>query len=150
MIFDRTQADVDEAKQIIEKKVKKFEPLTVTEVDILEKGCITASTLNRIESKALELRGIIVDMGYYMPDFEVKEWGVAKVFTDADFARILDNIRILREAFYAYADTPDIPEAVYTYSSANDIEKILHDLEDFSEKIKETYIICGEYICGGA
>lgn len=150
MIYDRTQQDVDEAKEIVKSKVNTFSELTEDDVLILERGRMTLNTLNRIEGKTQELRAILIDMGYYMPILTIKEWIAGELFTDKEFQRILKNIGILKKAFYVYEDTPNVPEPLYHFQNVNDMEKILYDLERFANELKSKYKICGQYICGGA
>ena len=65
MIFNRTEADVTEAKRIILEKVQKFLTLSNTEIETLEKGCLTINTLNRIENEQRRLNEVLNDMGYW-------------------------------------------------------------------------------------
>lgn len=150
MIYDRTQEDIHNARILIEEKVKKFVSLNDDEINLLEKACITVNTLNRIEDKIAESKDILQKMGYYSKPFISKNWDSTKIFTDLDFKRITDNISELVKAFFVYSDTPDIPEPVYHFTNINDMEKILYDMERKAKEIKSEYLICGEYISGGA
>lgn len=149
MIFDRTQNDVDTAILLRDTKVKKFETLTESEIATLEKGTITINTLNRIESKQEELKNLFNDMGYWNTPTTNKTWDFSGIFKGEEFDRILNNLEILRKAFFAYKNTPDIPNNNYRkYQTINDVEKILYDLDVMINDIKSYYKECGTFECG--
>ena len=148
MIYDRMVADVNLAREIISKKVKKFVQLTDKEVQTLERGTITINTLNRIENKQNELRSLFNGLGYWNTDIESKEWTFNDIFSIADFERILVNMDVLREAFYVYSSTPQTPQSLYHYEVINSIEKILYDLEQMIDDMRSKYRECGTFQCG--
>ena len=61
---------------------------------------------------------------------QTKVWNMEDFRTESEMARLLNNIRILRAAFFTKTSTPSNPEKI-TYMSiyqANDIEQILYDI----------------------
>lgn len=148
MVFDRTQEDVNMASEIRDAKVKNFLPLTDEDVGYLEKGSITINTLNRIEQKQEELRGIFNDMGYWNTQIVNKTWNYIDVFNETEFQRIVYNDRILRAAFLVYKGTPKTPAPIYHYENINALEKILFDLDEMIDDIKSRYRRCGTFNCG--
>lgn len=149
MIFNRTQSDVDTAINLIQEKVKKFQPLTNEEIDILERGTMTINTLNRIEQKQEELKNLFNSMGYWNTNINNKtNWDLSDVFDGANFERIIHNLNVLREAFYTYKTTPSSPMASYHYESINNLEKILYDLNLMIYDIKSQYRMCNTFECG--
>ena len=67
-----------------------------------------------------------------------------------EFDRILRNIEILRNAFFVYKDTPDIPDNNYRkYQTINDVEKIIDDLDVMINDVKSHYRECGTFESGG-
>ena len=148
MIFDRTQNDVDTAILIRNTKVKKFEALTESDINYLERGTITINTLNRIEEKQEDLKGILNDMGYWNTPITNKVWGENDIFNVVDFQRILDNTNVLRNAFFVYKDTPNTPPISYHWQDINALEKILYDLDVMISNVKANYRFCGEFECG--
>ena len=148
MIFDRTQNDVDTAILIRNTKVKKFEALTESDINYLERGTITITTLNRIEEKQEDLKGILNDMGYWNTPITNKVWGENDIFNVVDFQRILDNTNVLRQAFFVYKDTPNTPPISYYWQDINALEKILYDLDVMINDVKSHYRECGTFESG--
>lgn len=147
MIFDRTQIDVNAALSIRETNVKKFETLTDAEIETLERGTMTINTLNRIEEKQMELRGLFNQMGYWNTPTTNKLWDYTQIFDETEFQRIIDNLVILRNAFFTYKDTPKTPNVSYYYEDVNSLEKILHDLDVMINDVKSNYKQCGTFEC---
>ena len=148
MIFDRTQNDVDTAIRLRKEKVRNFQELTENEIAILEKGMLTINTLNRIEEKQEDLKGILNDMGYWNTPITNKVWGENDIFNVVDFQRILDNTNVLRQAFFVYKDTPNTPPISYYWDDINALEKILYDLDVMINDVKSNYRECGSFECG--
>lgn len=148
LIYDRTQQDVANAIKIRSEKVQKFQELTEDDIAILERGTITVNTLNRIEDKQVELRSLINDMGYWNTPIRNKNWSTSEIFDEDNFQRILDNLNILKRAFFVYKNTPNTPNVSYNFNDINAIEKILFDIELMIEEIKDLYRECGDIECG--
>jgi hypothetical protein len=148
LVYNRTAQDVQNAQKIRAEKVQKNEILTASDIETLEKGTITINTLNRIENKQDELRTILNNMGYWNTPIVSKNWGYEQIFDKAEFERILKNLDILRNAFYVYSDTPKTPKVSYKFDDINAIEKILYDLEEMTNYVKNNYRECGDIECG--
>lgn len=149
MIFDRTQNDVDTAISIRKNKLQKFIDLTEEEVAVLEKGMLTINTLNRIEDKSKELQNLINNIGYFNTNVKVMIWAYNDYFRQEDFDRILKNLQKLRNAFFVYSTTPNIPNNNYrSYVTINAVEKILNDIDVMISDIKSHYRECGNFECG--
>ena len=148
MIFDRTQNDVGTAIRLRKEKVQTFQELSENEVATLEKGTLTINTLNRIEEKQEDLKGILNDMGYWNTPITNKVWGENDIFNVVDFQRILDNTNVLRQAFFVYKDTPNTPPISYYWDDINALEKILYDLDVMISNVKADYRYCGKFECG--
>ena len=148
MIFNRTKADVDEAKKIRVQKVQHFDQLTDDEINILERGMMTINTLNRIEQAQDELVGLLNGAGYWNIAIENKAWQNTDIFDSSEFQRILDNTNVLKNAFLTYGNTPRTPNISYRYDDINALEKILYDLNSMVDDIEENYRECGNFECG--
>ena len=148
MIFDRTQNDVDTAILIRNTKVKKFEALTESDINYLERGTITINTLNRIENKQEELKNLFNDMGYWNTPITNKVWGENDIFNVDEFQRILNNTNVLRQAFFVYKATPNTPPISYHWQDINALEKILNDLDVMINDVKSLYRECGTFESG--
>jgi hypothetical protein len=148
VIYNRTISDINAAKEIITEKVKHFLQLTSTEIETLERGTITINTLNRIEDKQAELKELFNKVGYWNTNILNKTWTFNDIFDASDFERILNNLDVLRNAFYEYFDTPITPTADYHFENINSIERILYDLERMIVDMKSKYRQCGTFECG--
>ena len=148
MIFDRTQNDIEAARNLIETKVKTFGELTADEILSLERGTLTINTLNRIEEKQIELNELINAEGNYNTNIINRLWSYTDIFDEANFSRIVTNCEVLKKAFFEYTDTPATPCAVYHFENINSIEKILFDLEKMIDDVKSRYRECGTFQCG--
>lgn len=148
MIFNRTQIDIENAILIRKEKVQKFQELTENEINILEKGMLTINTLNRIENKQEELKNIFKNMGYWNAPITNKVWDKNDIFNVDEFQRIIDNTKILRQAFFTYKDTPNTPTISYHWQDINALEKILYDLDVMISDIKSNYKECGSFESG--
>lgn len=148
MIYTRTQYDVETAAKLRTEKVQKFISLTEAEIDTLEKGTITVNTLNRIENKQEELKNLLNEMGYWNITISNKVWTESQIFNVNDFQRIIDNMKVLRTAFFVYKDTPNTPPVSYHYKDINALEKILYDIDVMINDVKSHYRECGDFSCG--
>lgn len=70
-------------------------------------------------------------------DIKTKEWKMEDYRTDTEMARLLENIKKVRTAYFVKSSTPPTPEKI-TYDNiyqANDIEQILKDLGDMYDSM---------------
>lgn len=147
MICDRTLQDVTLAKTI-RAVLQSGGTLTEAQAAALERGTCTVNTLNRIEQKQAELNQLLCENGYCVDISNVEEWAYDDVFTYQDHQRILENLNVLKDAFYVYDDTPTTPDYMFSWSKANDIEKILVDIESMLEDMIDRFRECGTFECG--
>lgn len=148
MIFDRTKQDVQNAVKIRDEKIKSFQTLTAEEEAILNRGMLTAQTLNRIEQKQEDLKNLFNEMGYWNTPVENKQWNTNQLFNEVEFNRIVNNANVLRGAFFVFKDTPPTPPVSYYYEDINALEKILFDLDVMINDVKSHYRECGAFECG--
>lgn len=148
MITNRTLNDVITSKDIRDNKVAIGETLTAEEAEIIERGFATRNTINRIEAKQAELKYIINSMGYWNTNFENKEWSWGDIFKKSDLDKIIENNKILLDAFFAYSTTPKTAKSVYNYQEFNNIEQVLVDIEKIVDEIKERYRKSGTFKSG--
>ena len=150
MIFNRTQADIDRAIDIRANKVQKNIELSKSDIAQLERGFLTINTLNRIEEKQQELKNLFNSDAYLVEDFENKVWTYTDYFKQADFDRILNNLKKLKKAYFVYSTTPLVSDDNYRrYQTINAVEHILHDLDVMLSDVKSHYKQCGDTECGG-
>lgn len=149
MVTDKTAADVTNAIWIRTEKIQQGLTPTVAEIATLERGMLTIDTMNRIETATSELAELFNSMGYYDTPVTVKEWVFEGDFRQSDLQRWVDNLNILRNAFFVKSDTPATPEPLLHWQNMNDIEQILQDMDVMINDVKSNYRTCGDYECGG-
>lgn len=142
LITDRTQADVNRVKELA-AKAKAGTWTTAERAEWLAgmKGAYNYTDWNRVESAVAELASIL---GVSLRT--VTTWSATNVPTEADGVRYLANVRKLKAVCQGLSGTPPTPESMQrmTYVEANDIEKILTDIET----VIYSWTRCGEIYCG--
>lgn len=81
---------------------------------------------------------------------EDREWLPGDTVTREQWETYLDNVRRLRAAYYTLAETGAIPKAddVLTWEGANNIEKVLADIDLLIDCMKSSYRRCGTFRAG--
>lgn len=76
-------------------------------------------------------------------------WDYVSVPTQSEFQEILNNIQLLRNKGHILSTTPNVPIVIgYNYSSANNVEQILYDLELLIENVLLCYKLSGTFYSG--
>ena len=122
-VTDRSQEDVDHARQILSMDWEGMEDAWKTEYLAGLKGCLNREDLERIENNIQILLDVLeIDAAS----------GVGKVPDIPDtgyFARIKENVSYIRAAYCIHETTPPVPELPYnTWQKYNDLEQILADV----------------------
>lgn len=129
MIFDRTQEDVD---------------LKNT------KGTYNIADLNRVNAKVQELSNLLNQLGYANL-VEPKSWVINDIPSPAEMAKYLTDIETIREKIPVYNTTPELWDGTMdnlTFGRANDLEKILFDVEELLVKMQLAFMYSGEIYAG--
>ena len=122
LIFDRTQQD------IINKTKKSY---------------YNVDDLTRINDW-IKLLSDYLGLGLV-----IETYSLGQIITLNNINLILDNIQTLKDNWYVANDTPYTPIANgYNYKSANDVEKILSDLNDFMISVESDFKFSGTFYSG--
>lgn len=136
-VTDRTQADVDRAKYLIEKGYSNLTEDERTEWNAGLKGCLNASDLSRILNN-IEILRQVLELNIPATDLNVPYTPVQSWFS----YNVLWRVQMIREAYSTYDTTPQTPgyhggggfyTIDYTYQDINDVEQILKDVHDIIE-----------------
>lgn len=143
-IYDRTQEDVD---RVAELRRIGWDKLTESQrAEWLGglKGCLNTSDLKRIENDIYVIAQLLeVDM-------QTNKDNLPEIPDSLYFARMLDNMQILRDIGYLHGDTPEVPEhPINTYQKVNDVERILHDIYWIYNANNSCYAYCGNELYAG-
>lgn len=147
MIIDRTMSDVNNAK-LLRLKIQSGQSLTESEQSAFERGACTITMLNRIENVQKTLAELLNKYAYRVSVSTKTDWGYSDIFDNANYNRILNNLNVLKSAYYTYSSTPDTPGYIFGYEEANDIEKILSDIDGMITSMKNNFRECGTFNCG--
>lgn len=133
MITDRTLEDVEYAKA---------NPTSTEDL----KGAYNNTDLNRVEEKVEEIYNILKEYSYDAKITEIKkDWAKSDFFNPSDGVRYLNNLRKLVGSYVVMDSTPEVPQTMesLTYEDANNIEKILVDIETLIYGMEQLFIYSG-------
>ena len=161
LIYDRTESD-ETASAAIRKSyqtIGNWSGLTDAEMTQLERGTLTYNTLNRVESAVKLLAAALTSAGYPVEvtpvlkggKAEDREWQEGDIVRRAQWATYLENVQRLRDAYYTLAETGALPkpEDKLGYVGANNIEKVLADIDLLLDGMKSIYRRAGTFTAGG-
>lgn len=149
-IFNRTQSDVQEAKQLTQRILTEgWDSLETSEQtfylgDMI--GTLNYITLNRIENNIEYIHQYLVTLGFYeYSDTYKKNWTYSDLPITSNFERILGNLaHVVSENYLTDSTAPSNLNAP-TFDQINTIEKLLQELKDMYETIPQSYKYCGTF-----
>ena len=152
LVTDRTAADLARWLDLRNKGYANMTEAERTEWDSGMKGAYNASDLNRVGEALNYLRDRLAEASYLSQvAFIAKtDWTATDIPTASDLFNYLRYVSVVREALAQFAKTPATPD--YTggldYQEANDIEKILVDVDQLITNMQAHRYYCGELFCG--
>lgn len=146
MITDRNASDVENAGTL-RLMIQSGQTLSDAEKMAFERGACTVTMLNRIENAQKDIAERLNKYAYTVSIIN-KTWTNAQIFGYADCLRLTENADKLKNAFYTYGTTPETPGYIYGYKGANDIEKILEDIDALISDMMSKFRECGTFYCG--
>lgn len=150
-VINRTQADVDRWRELRDKGYPDLTNAERSEWLGYMKGRYSHDDLNRVERAVQRISEKMIEMGYLTTAPAVKtDWSVGIIPTNAMMQRYLGNIARLRNAIDVYPETPSAPDVNerMSYTIANDIEKILMDIEYILTAIPAGWFYVGDLYSG--
>ena len=152
MITDRTAEDVLRWRELRDKGIDKMTSEEFAEWESNMKGSYNISDLNRVGSVLAFLRNELIKAGYLTGiEFDPKtDWTESDVPTRQDYYQYIYAVHTVRNALAQYNTTPKAPNVLgkLGFEDANDIEKILIDIDDILIKTNANPLVCGELYCG--
>lgn len=117
------------------------------------KGAYNKDDLNRVGQCLNYLRDRLADAGYmsYSTTFTAKtNWTISSIPTAEDLTYYLRCVLTIREAMSQFEDTPPAPAdtGALNYTEANNIEKILIDVETLINNMLAARYYCGDIFAG--
>lgn len=151
LITDRTQADVERVAYL----TGKVSAGTATAAELAEwqsdlKGAYNASDLNRVGAAVAYVAGRLTGYGYVVSVSPRQDWQVADIPSQESMTAYLADVAALRAALTVAAGTPEVPEDMerLTWKEANDIEKILVDVDELLTRMAAAWFYSGELYAG--
>ena len=158
LITDRTAHDVERWKVLRDKgwdgmteSEKKEWMGEITPTPSAAKGMYTHKDLNRVESAVKVLSERLTNLGYMNELIEVKtDWSYEDEVTRGVMERYYYNVAAIRKHSTLYSDTPEAPtiDQNLNYERANNIERILADIDEISTLIPKSWYYVGEVMSG--
>jgi hypothetical protein len=137
LVYDRTAQDVETART---QRGTTLTPL---------KGCYNASDMNRVAAAVTEIAAELNSAGYTVT-VNPRTYAESDIIRRSDFAAYLTDVQTLRDAIAVRASTPELPaaDAKLDFVGANNIEKILADLDELLGWMKYSQKYCGTFAAG--
>lgn len=131
LITDRTQADYDRAVSLAEKGLSGMTADELAEYRTGMKGAYNAADLNRVGQALKYLQEELNGYGYAVTVNAKTNWTASNIPTEAEMTTYLNNVAAIRRVLEVLATTPEVPGTMQklTWQRANDIEKILADVQ---------------------
>lgn len=137
LITDRTQRDVDGAKRLNANNggsklgIGKLGSFVIGSLNGYLKGAYTAEDKNRVGNAVNDLSERFYDAGYEKTQTAKTDWTDGVEPTESDLLTYLDIIGKIRDKITVLESTPTVPSDMrfFRYEEANDIEKILVDVD---------------------
>lgn len=150
LITDRTQFDVDRVNVLAKKGWANMTEGERTEWEAGLKGAYNYTDLNRVQSAVRYLRDRLAGVGYFLELSEAKTWTTKDVPTLADMQNYLADVKAVRGVFSLFKSTPQAPDTMVgmTYEKANNIEKILLDVDRLLSNTIASFVYSGEFYGG--
>ncbi len=150
LIYNRTVDDVAEALRLARKAFAGT--LTDEEKTVWlagMKGAYSAADMSRVAAAVSTLSGLLNAAGY-KNEISAQNFVEGEDSTDEKYSVYLANVQTLRDAIAVRASTPELPaaDAKLDFVGANNIEKILADLDELLGWMKYSQKYCGTFAAG--
>ena len=150
LITDRTQRDVERWRLLHSKGYDALTDAEKAEWQTALKGAYNYVDMNRVESAVAFVANRLGELGYFVFPEVKATWNVTDHPTKADMNRYFGNIALLRAVLPLYQTTPKAPTTgkKMDYLVANDIEKILSDIDRQIAAINQSWYYTGDVFTG--
>jgi len=150
LITDRTERDVERWRLLHNKGFDALTEEEKAEWKAGMKGAYNYTDLNRVESAVVFIANRLSESGYYVAPVVKPSWSVKDHPTKEDMDRYMGNIALLRSILPLYPMTPKAPttKKKMDYLVANDIEKILSDVDRQISAINQSWYYAGDVFTG--
>ena len=150
LITDRTARDVERWRLLHSKGYAALTAEEKSEWDAGMKGAYNYEDMNRVESAVVFSANRLKETGHFVDPVIHPEWHLGDYPTKEDMTRYFGNIALLRDLLPLYPTTPKAPTTgkKMDYLVANDIEKILSDIDRQVSAINQSWYYAGDVFTG--
>ena len=150
LITDRTERDVERWRLLHSKGWTHLTQEEKAEWQAGLKGAYNYEDMNRVESAVVFIANRLNESGYPAAPVVKPSWSITDHPTKADMDRYFANIALLRSILPLYSTTPKAPttKKKMDYLVANDIEKILFDIDRQITAINQSWYYAGDVFTG--
>lgn len=151
-ITDRTQADVNELRQLIRSIIRAggweyASPEDKARFLMPLKGAYNYTDLNRVGQAVQYLADLLNNYGYSVSVSPKTDWAISDIPRDSDMTRYLADLNALKDKFYGTTELPDSMNDL-TVTAANNIEKLLLEIETYINRMVAGFRKCGTFKSG--
>lgn len=150
LITDRTAYDVFRWKELRDKGWQAMTDEEKTEWLSALKGAYNYIDFNRVESAVEYVAAKLAAAGYAFNPQTKTDWKMTDLPTKEDMERYFGNVAELRSLIQPLPTTPQAPttKTKFTHDGANNLEQIILDVGNLTEKMYEAWHYAGDLICG--
>ena len=150
LITDRTQADEERVEELAAKGYDAMTDAEKAEWDGEMKGAYDASDLNRVGLVVDYLTSRLRSYGISVVTDPKTDWATDDAPTISQMRKYLADVDALRSAIAVLPTTPEVPTDMdgLTYTEANDIEKILIDIDRLITNMTFAWFYSGDIYSG--
>lgn len=154
LICNRSKADADRLEflaALIDRVT--WDGLTDTQKaqwDAAQKGAYNHTDRNRVGAAIAYIAARLTAAGYSVPVLPKTDWAVGDIPSAAQMAAYLADVATIRAALAVRSTTPPTPLDMddLTVEEANDIERILVDMDELITKMIAAYRHAGTFYAG--
>lgn len=150
LITDRTAYDVFRWKELRNKGWQAMTDEEKSEWLSALKGAYNYIDFNRVESAVEYVAAKLAAAGYAFNPKTKTDWKMTDLPTKEDMERYFGNVAELRSLIQPLPTTPQAPttKTKFTHDGANNLEQIILDVGNLTEKMYEAWYYAGDLICG--
>ena len=149
LITNRSNAELQAAQSI---RHIKYADMTAEQKQVYNSGlgAYRYTDVNRVGAACAEIYAIVTGYGYTVPNYTAlrQNWTDSERFMPSDAQQYLATINAIKQAFNASQSIPASMQHI-SYEDANNIEKLLQEVDALFKRISSVFIRSGVYY-GGA
>lgn len=148
LITDRSTSDLT-LLYALRNKIKNRTATPAEWAEWLEssKGSYNATDLNRVGQAIQYLADLLNSYGYSATISPKTDWAISDIPRAADVTQYIADLNTLKNAFYGTTELPDSMNNL-TVTAANNIEKLLLEIEDYITNMAAAFVYSGEVYSG--